>query len=828
LGGLPTLGYGPVLAQPSPVARDNDPGALFREIADGAEQIGKIFQPALNAKAAQMGSESVTRDEQGNLQIKPLRPVLTEADQAYENAAHLKYLSEATLDAQSRLAQLREQHLGDPQGFQAGVDGLIIGATKNAPPLFQQDLTAMILRQAGAIHQDMLNAKLQHDALTATASADALFEANKNKLLDYAFQNRMADPAAQALLAQNIDILRAQAANPVLHVDQQMAELKIKELQSAIAAQGIIGHATKIYTDNPELDPMGVIDKASKDLHDPDLGLSPAEINSAEARIRAAINETHAFTNQKRMELRQEVQFRVDDAMAAALTGGADARAKVLSNEEIMAAFPGPQGAQIIGKLDTNAAIYSMRKVVAFASPQRLAEMDRELNPANGPAKGAPLLDLIPALERSGDTAVSPKGATGRYQILPSTAMQFDADPKRLTDPVYSRSVAGRILADLEQRFGDDDAVLVGYNAGPAVAEKFLKAGKDVSVLPAETQSYLRRAHALGAGADYADQQREYEAFRHTWAQRQAALASDPAGYIYSLRPDLADQATSGNPAARGQAVRASLALQGDLGVPDGLRQILTKGQVEALSGELMRGSDADAVKLLQQTTAGLSPDQLQIVTRQVAPKDQALAGAIAAAGTSPQLARNIIIGHRYLAANPDVKPQPRDVTATVDGLTGGSEGWFSSRGGLFEFAPDARGIAVATATALYGKALIGQKASEFDQDKFQDAFNSVVGKPVTFRGQITVAPIEGMTASDLEDAMRSVDEAALKRFGNGQPVDASGRNVTAADIARHGVLAYTGAPGVYRVRFPGQGVIGVKGPGQTFLLNLGAMVGAH
>lgn len=108
------------------------------------------------------------------------------------------------------------------------------------------------------------------------------------------------------------------------------------------------------------------------------------------------------------------------------------------------------------------------------------------------------LLNTIRKLERSGDSAVSPAGAVGRYQIMPDTAKQYGFDPSRLTDPAYNKIVAQRVLSDLAQRYhGNTDEVLSAYNAGPGRANRYRDSGHNPSSLPAETRAYLDRAHAL-------------------------------------------------------------------------------------------------------------------------------------------------------------------------------------------------------------------------------------------------------------------------------------------------------------------------------------------
>ena len=109
------------------------------------------------------------------------------------------------------------------------------------------------------------------------------------------------------------------------------------------------------------------------------------------------------------------------------------------------------------------------------------------------------LLEAVRRLEGSGDSAVSPAGAIGRYQIMPGTARQYGYDPSRLTDPGYNETVAKAVLSDLVRRYnGNVPEVLAGYNAGPGRADRFRAAGDNPAVLPSETQKYLEHARQLG------------------------------------------------------------------------------------------------------------------------------------------------------------------------------------------------------------------------------------------------------------------------------------------------------------------------------------------
>lgn len=122
---------------------------------------------------------------------------------------------------------------------------------------------------------------------------------------------------------------------------------------------------------------------------------------------------------------------------------------------------------------------------------------------------GSSILDKIAGLEgspdRNGVPQVSPAGAIGKYQIMPSTAAGYGVTADQLKDPATNRATAEKILADLSKRYNGNTAeILAAYNAGPMIAD-YLKAHGDKS-LPMhrpdnggdwdyrQTQAYLKRA----------------------------------------------------------------------------------------------------------------------------------------------------------------------------------------------------------------------------------------------------------------------------------------------------------------------------------------------
>ena len=92
--------------------------------------------------------------------------------------------------------------------------------------------------------------------------------------------------------------------------------------------------------------------------------------------------------------------------------------------------------------------------------------------------------------------AVSPAGAQGIAQFMPSTAASYGL--RDSFDPVEAIDAQAHLMSDLIRRFGSPQLALAAYNAGPAPVE----ACHCVPAIP-ETTAYVSRILALlgGAGA---------------------------------------------------------------------------------------------------------------------------------------------------------------------------------------------------------------------------------------------------------------------------------------------------------------------------------------
>lgn len=99
--------------------------------------------------------------------------------------------------------------------------------------------------------------------------------------------------------------------------------------------------------------------------------------------------------------------------------------------------------------------------------------------------------------------ALSPKGARGLWQLMPSTARRFGLQINGMLDeridPVRSTIAAAQYLKELHQRWGDWALALAAYNAGEGRVERALRisGARDFAtlaklrLLPYETELYV-------------------------------------------------------------------------------------------------------------------------------------------------------------------------------------------------------------------------------------------------------------------------------------------------------------------------------------------------
>lgn len=159
-------------------------------------------------------------------------------------------------------------------------------------------------------------------------------------------------------------------------------------------------------------------------------------------------------------------------------------------------------------KSDSWATDTKIEKVLKQAASEgKLGYVLDEAKKANAPAAVA----VVPIVESNyNKKAISPKGAGGAWQLMPSTAKDYGISSSERFDLNSSTKVAIQILNDLHSEFGNWALAFAAYNCGDQCVRNALKKNPDARdvdelSLPRETKEYVHKIVKLNqviAGLD--------------------------------------------------------------------------------------------------------------------------------------------------------------------------------------------------------------------------------------------------------------------------------------------------------------------------------------
>lgn len=142
---------------------------------------------------------------------------------------------------------------------------------------------------------------------------------------------------------------------------------------------------------------------------------------------------------------------------------------------------------------DERARILAVQDIVAEAAAEHL------LDPAllNG---------MIWVESRFDPKAKSPAGARGLMQLMPATAAylakRMGESSARAYDPEFNVRAGALYLAEMKQKFGDEQLAVAAYHAGPGNVKKWVESGQ---AFPAYSEAYVAKvmeARARFAGVE--------------------------------------------------------------------------------------------------------------------------------------------------------------------------------------------------------------------------------------------------------------------------------------------------------------------------------------
>lgn len=193
-------------------------------------------------------------------------------------------------------------------------------------------------------------------------------------------------------------------------------------------------------------------------------------------------------------------------------------------------------------------------------------------------SSGVPSDFLLKLLKRESGLnpmAVSPKGALGIAQFMPTTAAERGlADP---FDPVQAIPKAAELLRDLRQRYGSWALAAAAYNAGPGRVDAWLLGRLS---LPKETVDYVANI----TGADTLSSTAVYRPVGSGWPLQIASFAAPLP--LFSITPEF--------PGVRTPDRRETSAVAKGTAKPaEGVTAPLTTAQLRAAAGGIVRSAGA-------------------------------------------------------------------------------------------------------------------------------------------------------------------------------------------------------------------------------------------
>lgn len=514
------------------------------------------------------------------------------------------------------VATLHAANLTNPQGFKDAYATYRTDLISKTPSRYVPRVAAYADNMGGQTAASVTMASAQQDHKNAIQALDARFKSVSSRIGDTLGDGRGAgalatDPQLQSDQQEVAGIFNSLVQSGAM--SREEADLKLHEETTKWVAAGVTGHVLRVYHD-----PNGGADAALKELSKvgDDQTLDPSDRILAFQRARTALNGEMKVDDEQRSRARTLQSQNIQDAERLI---GEDAASTRLSGQgsgitEDQVQQLGGMAAVSKWYKEKADAMESFRQTgdLSRLTPEQAAARIAQVAAVHGdklPDKigdeksfGA-LSDAMALVETHGNSAqVSPKGALGKYQIMPDTAALVLGHPlsaaerdRLLHDDEFNGQIHREILSkNLSDNNGDPFKAVLAYHSGQANVDKWVKEIGDPAQIGYD--AFLQKVRERGnpESADYPKlvaaamkNGAAWQAWDSAQKQRQddpaAAVAGDPvvaaATKVWQQR-----DASSGGDGMRGgfTVVQANLDAQRRAGIKPKNMQPLPNAALDA------------------------------------------------------------------------------------------------------------------------------------------------------------------------------------------------------------------------------------------------------
>lgn len=482
----------------------------FRQIANGLEAAGEMFQRRDMAEAEIAGQNAVYRDANGNLQVDT-RSNLSASGRAYNAAAQQGYMARLAGDIRARGAALSTESKGNIDTFNASWKAFQDQTLAAVPRDFRGAVKTVLETEGPRFGLGVSEQKRTADIKEFEGNIKAEIQLLDDDMSTLARSGGTGTTAYKEKQAQLHTLWGSLAENPDFVVGDKEAEIAIKRMESRHTSESMLGTVDRALA-------TGGVAEARKIsqaiLTDPDIALTPSErrqyaglanerINGYAAQVKANLKPVQDRSTVIQKRLKEGIGIDGDDI---------DQTAMELA-----------RGGDMSGAMELYSARAMAKTLQGFRRSDNAAQVAMTENAIRG---GGNVVDRIIGVESGGNpNAKNPNSsATGAGQFIDGTWLSMinkyrpDVAQGRSSQEVLALRNDPQLSREMTQRYAEENAeflrnqgiqttdgnVYLAHFLGPRGAAQVLKADPNASVASIVGQNVVN-ANGFLAGKTVAD-----------------------------------------------------------------------------------------------------------------------------------------------------------------------------------------------------------------------------------------------------------------------------------------------------------------------------------